>query len=249
MAQIPVALREPLKLVYLSLRGVMPADDANDLSAVDLDAPPVTMKQLVVEKFKEILKRRDAWLAYTPQQRDRWAQEIRGIKYPRKQMKKIRFVGGQKLEGVYHGNFAGYVFVNCDVSKARFMNCNMSRAIFYNCTQIDAVDPNVFVRFYKAGEGCCNMANCVGLDDEIYEGLVTQARKRFAYQPVADRSTRVGWIHNPSRCTGLGFEADEAEPKPTVTALVALGTVKDLKVKKVGARIKRILHDYTAEEE
>jgi len=253
MARIPGPLRALAREVYRSMRGRDSAADAVDFDAADVDAPGKGRGQVhprVAERLKKILKARAEFQALSDAERRTYfvtPVEWRGIKTPSRKASELRYCEGMTLEGTYHGNFSHWVFVDCDLTKARFLNSNMTSCVFFNCTQVDPNDSSVQVDFHGR---LTNMANVVGLDDVIYEKLVERASERIAYHPRGTPPNRIGWRRNSARVSNLGHEHLDPEPEPTWAGNgVKLGDVKKLRVRKVLGRTKRKMSDYVAAEE
>ena len=250
MAKIPSTVRPLARKVYQSMRGVQPADHGISLSTEDLDNPSASFKAAVIERIKKLLKARTAFKALSQSELATYFQmpmQWHGIKTPGPKARELRYAEGLTLEGTYHGNFAHWAFVNCDLTKARFMNCNMTSCVFHNCKQVDSSDPTVQVDFHGR---LTNMSNVVGLDDAVYEKLVDRASERYAYHPPGTPMNRIGWRRNSARVSNLGHTWLEKEPDPTWAGNgVSVGQVKKLRLKKVGGKISRKMSDYCRDEE
>ena len=247
MATIPVALRVLARLTYQSLKGVLPADDGVDLDDVDLDSPPPTIKQMIIDRIREILAKRQEWLGLTDAQREgAFEKSPLGILRPSAEVKPIKYVQGLTMDGLYHHNFSSWVFVNCDLSKAEFLNCNFSRAIFFGCTQVDAGDPTLHMNMTGR---LTNMSNCVGVDQDIVNELAERCAGRIAYNPPGCPPSVVGWKRLGSRVNGLGIDFTEDEPADETTETVSLGEVRTRVLKKVAGNVVRALSDMTTGEE
>lgn len=240
---LPAPLRAAADLIYESERGAGPSRDGHALALVDLDRAP--LRQAISTRLRRTLVARQTWQALTAEERDAYFQPDRlGVLRPSPRARELRYVEGVALVGTYHGNFARWTFVDCDVSQAEFVNCNMTAAVFSGCTQIDGANR---LRIYSAGGLRANLTNCVGLDDEIIEDLVGALSERTAYRPQGTADGRIGWRMNSARVAGLGVEFDDAEPAPTWEGLAVVGAKRERTVRRQAGRITRQLADMTGE--